>query len=185
MRRFFRFAVVGIILSVVASNFGCQGRLISEGLGVVTGASGKAVDLSRPSGLEKYQGLKLEPITTSSGLKTPPELPSLLSEELLKAAANKGLTPDGKPALILTAEILNFESAGAVDTAIGPLEEVILRAQLTDAQSKDVLGVANLIGRATSTSSGGPKHLSEGAGKALTKWLKEGGITKGEQKGKE
>lgn len=173
------FGVLALLISGL--NLGCMGRLIGEGVGAATGASGKVVGLSTPRGLEKYRGLKVDSLTVSPGLKAPGNLSSLVREQFLKAAAKKELKPGGTPCLVLSGEIYNYESAGAVDTAIGPLEEVIIRATLKDEQSGQVLGVANLIGRAKSTTAGGEKNLSEGAGKALAKWLKEGGITKGDE----
>jgi hypothetical protein len=155
---------------------GCASRLIGEGMGAVTGASGKVVNMSAPGRLATYKGLRIETIKMVPGLKAPRELQTLLLEEFTKAAAKAGLTPSGTPGLVLAAEVVNYESASAADTAIGPLEEIIIRAQLTDSQSKEVLASANLIGRAKSVTAGGPKHLSEGAAKALSKWLKEGGL---------
>ncbi len=63
-----------------------------------------------------------------------------------------------------------------VDTALGPLEEAVVRATLTDAQSGNVVAETNLIGRSKATSSRGAAHLSAAVGKALDKWLKEGGL---------
>ena len=168
-------AVLGISL-VAGSNMGCMSRAISEGLGVVTGASGKVVNIQQPQQLQKYRGFKVESITVTPGLKTPPNIASLVREEFTKVGADKKLTSDGKPCLQVSGEITNYETADAVDTAIGPLEECILRAKLMDAETQQLLAVANLVSRAKSTSAGGEKHLSEGIGKALSKWLKAGGI---------
>jgi len=163
-------------------NGGCMSRAISEGIGVVTGASGKVVDIVRPTLLVHYRGLKIESITVTPGLKTPANLTSLIRENLEKVATKKKLTQDGRPQLLLSGEVINYETADTVDTAIGPIEECILRAKLTDAESGEVLTVVNLVSRAKSTSASGAKHLSEGIGKALSKWLKEGGITSDEER---
>lgn len=174
------------VLCVGLGSAGCTGRLIGEGLGAAMGASGKVVDLKppQPGSLSAYKGFRIESIRVSDGLKAPANLPELLRTELMNAAAKKGLTPGGTPGLVLSGEVLNYESAGAVDTAIGPLEEVILRATLIDAETKEVLASGNLIGRAKSTTASGAKNLSEGAGKALKKWLKAGGIEKDEDEEK-
>jgi len=177
-----------IVLGAVAlwgglSVFGCAGRLVGEGIGAVRGASGKFVALSASPALTRYKGMKIESVTVTSGLQTPADLPSMLREEFAKAARKAGLAPDGTPALVLGAEVVNYESAGIADTAIGPLEEIIVRVRLTDAESTELVAAANLIGRAKSVTAGGPKNLSEGAGKALSKWLKEGGLTDEEEEG--
>lgn len=167
-------------LFLVSLNVGCMGRIIGEGVGVVTGASGKVIPFTGPKRLTAYRGFHIESLTVTPGLKTPPALVSLVREELGRMAARKGLSGGAKPTLVFRGEIVNFESAGVVDTAIGPLEEVIVRATLADGENAEVLATANIIGRAKSTSAGGEKRLSEGVGKALGKWLKEGGIEKGE-----
>lgn len=170
--------VAGIIgVSILAgSNIGCMGRAISEGLGVVTGASGKVVHINKVQPLDAYRGFKVGSLTVTPGLKVPPGIPSLIREEFLKVAARKKLTPDGTPRLMVNGEVTNYETADVVDTAIGPLEECIVRAELRDEQTQQILAVANLVSRAKSTTAGGEKNLSEGVGKALSKWLKAGGI---------
>ncbi len=49
---------------------------------------------------------------------------------------------------------------------------------MTDAQTGETIAEGNLVGRSKATTSSGPKHLAEGVGKALDKWLKEGGLQK-------
>lgn len=174
---------------VFGSNIGCMGRAISEGVGVVTGASGKVVNIERPQQLQKYKGFKVESVTVTPGLKAPSSLGGLIQENLVKVATKKKLTSSGAPCLLVSAEVTNYETADVVDTAVGPLEECIVRAKLMDADTKQVLAVANLVARAKSTMAGGEKNLSEGIGKALSKWLKTGGISsdeeeKEDQKGK-
>ena len=180
--RAMRLAVLVSATAALATfNLGCVGRMIGEGVGVVTGASGKVVHLQGPGSLEKYKGLQVESITVSPGLKAPSGLSSMVRTELLKTAAKKGLAPTSTPCLSLTGEIINYESADAVDTAIGPLEELMIRAKLTDAGTKEVLAEANLVARAKSTTAGGEKNLSEATGKALSKWLRKGGLKKGDE----
>jgi hypothetical protein len=161
---------------MLGMNAGCMSRAISEGIGVVTGASGKVVNIAPAKELQQYKGLKVDALTVTPGLKVPPGIPRLIGEEFVKVAAKKKLTPDGRPGLLVRGEVTNYETADAVDTAIGPLEECIVRAQLVDAETDKVLAVANLVSRAKSTTAGGEKNLSEGIGKALSKWLKAGGL---------
>jgi hypothetical protein len=110
----------------------------------------------------------------------PAEVPAMIRQHFNEVAAKKNLKPSGAPALKLVGEVIHYESAGAVDTAMGPLEEVIVRTKLIDADSGQLLTEANLIGRAKSTTAGGSKNLSEGAGKAFKKWLKECGLKGGD-----
>ncbi len=157
---------------------GCVGRLISEGAGVALGARGKVVDVTAVSSqsLRAYRGIRFEPITVSRGLKTPPRIAALVRSEFSRRVAEEfDFDSQREPTLVLHAEIIHYESGGAVDTAIGPLEEIILRARLIDASGGNLLAEANLIGRSKATTSSGAENLAEGAGRALEKWLKEGG----------
>lgn len=173
--------VVGLS-SLACLNIGCMGRAISEGLGTVTGASGKVVLIDKTQQLQQYRGFVVDSVTVTPGLKVPPGLTRLINEDLGKVAAKKKLTATGKPCLVLSGEVTNYETADAVDTAIGPLEECIVRAKLTDADTKETLAVANLVARAKSTTAGGEENLSEAIGKALSKWLKASGIKTEEEK---
>ncbi len=164
---------------------GCMSRAIKEGLGVATGASGKVVEVQKTTDLSKYKGFKVESLTAAPGLNMPSEVPAMVRQYFNEAAMKRGLTGSGTPALRLAGEIIHFESVGVVDTAIGPLEEVIVRTRLMDADGGQVLTEANLIGRAKSTTAGGAKNLSEGAGKALSKWLKECGLKADEDEDKD
>lgn len=179
---------VTMMLALAALGIGCTGcmsRMISEGAGAATGASGKMVSSEMTPDLTKYKGLAIETISVAPGLQAPAEMPSLLQTSLANAGAKMGLQPEGTPSLKLSGQIAHYETAGTVDTAIGPLAEVIVRMKMIDAQSNKVIGQANLIGRSKATSSSSPKNLADGVGKALDKWLKEGGLKKAEEKNKE
>jgi hypothetical protein len=172
---------LGLVVMLVGVTAGCVGRAIREGVGVVTGASGKVVDISPPPQLTQYKGLRIEPITVSQRLLLPQQMPELVRAELIERTHRAGLSSDGRPGLVLTGEIIHYEGAGAVDTAFGPLYEVIIRSKLTDAESGRVLCEANLIGRSKATSASSPEDLAEGAGKALRKWLKQCGLVTEEE----
>jgi hypothetical protein len=167
--------IVGLS-SLACLNVGCMGRAISEGLGVVTGASGKAVQIEKPQTLKQYRGFKVDTVTVTPGLKVPPGLAGLIRQNLDKVAAKKKLTATGTPCLVFSGEVTNYETADVVDTAVGPLEECIVRAKLVDANTKETIAVANLVARAKSTTAGGEENLSEAIGKGLSKWLKAGGL---------
>jgi hypothetical protein len=180
--------VVAMTLAVIALSIGCTGcmsRMIKEGMGAATGASGKVVGSDGIPDLTRYKALRIEPITTATGLQVPAQMASLLQADLAATASNRRLATEGEPVLRLSGQIVHYETGGAADTAIGPLEEVILRTTLTDAQTGQVLAQANLIGRSKATSSSGPKNLSEGVAKALDRWLKDGGLKKAGEKEKD
>lgn len=162
---------------------GCMGRIFSEGIGAATGASGRVVENGTTPDLTKYKSLRIEPITVAAGSQTPADMPDMVQADFEAATRFRGLTPEEKPGLKLVGEIIHYETSRTVDTAIGPLEEVIVRVQLIDAHTGKVVAEANLVGRSKATSSSGPKHVSEGAGKALGKWLAAGGLKKEKDKG--
>ncbi len=158
--------------------FGCMGRLISEGMGSARGASGKVVDMGVARDLTKYKSLRVESISVSPGLQTPADMLAMVGTDLAAAAEESGLKPEGEPGLKLSGEIIHYETGGTIDTAIGPLEEVVVRTKLIDVQSGTIVAEANLIGRSKATSSSGAKNLSAGVGEALDKWLKDRGLKK-------
>ena len=155
---------------------GCIGRLFKEGMGGVRGASGKVVETGTTPDLTKYKSLRIESITIASGSQTPVEMPDMIQADLKAVAQKRGLTPEGKPGLRLSGMIIQYETSSTVDTATGPLSEVIVRAKLIDTQSGDIVAEANLIGRSKASSSSNVKDLSAGVGKALDQWLKGGGL---------
>ena len=182
MSKFLVISLTAVALSL--ANIGCMGRLVSEGMGTVTGASGSFVEVQKVKDLSKYKGFKIEAITAAPGLKLPADTIALVRQNFNEAAAKRDLRPSGMPALKLAGEIVHYESGGIVDKAIGPLQEVIVRTRLMDAATGEVLTEANLVGRSKATTSSGVKNLAEGAGKGLKKWLKECGL-KGEEEKEE
>ncbi len=176
---------VTMMLAVLALSIlctGCTSRLIGEGMGAARGASGKLVTVAMAPDLSPYKGIRVERISVAPDLAVPADMPGLIQTDMTAVAAGRGLTPEGQPALTLSGEIVHYETAGTVDTAIGPLAEVIVRAKLVNAQSGSVVALANLVGRSKATMSSSPKDLSAGVGKALDKWLKEGGLKKASEK---
>lgn len=167
-------------LTVTIACTGCVGRMIKEGMGAATGASGKVVDGGPLPDLSHYRAVTVEPVTVATDIRVPPEMSQLVQAELTSAAVDRGLALSGQPALTISGEIIHYETAGMVDTAIGPLAEVIVRTRLTDAGTGKIVGTANLIGRSKATVSSGAEDLADGVGKALSKWLKEAGIDKPE-----
>ena len=169
---------VAVALFVCTANVGCVGRIIREGAGAAMGASGKVVELHTPSSLANYRGLTVESITVAQGLRVPDDITALVRQSYADAAKDLVLTPGGSPALAVSGEIIHYETGGTASKAIGPLQEIIIRTQLIDAGSKQSLGEANLIGRSKALTSSGSHNLTEGAGKALSKWLGDSGVKK-------
>jgi len=162
--------------------FGCMGRFLSEGMGAARGASGKLVEIRKTPDLSRYTGLRVEQITVAQGLRAPSDMPSMIRKDLAATAEKKGLSPDGQPGLTLSGQIVHYEPSSTTDKAIGPLEEVVVRARLIDAQSGNLVAEANLVGRSKAISSSGTKSVSAGVAKAMNQWLKQGGLRKDGEK---
>jgi len=172
--------VVTTMLTAAALSLLCLGcgRMFAEGMGAAKGASGKVVEIGTTPDLTKYKGMRIEVITVAQGSQAPAGMPAMIRADLAAAAEKRGLRPEGMPGLRLFGEIVHYEASSTVDTAIGPLEQVVVRTKLTDAQSGAVVAEANLIGRSKASSSSGAVKVSAGVGEALEKWLEDGGLKK-------
>ena len=171
--------MVTIMLTVVLVGilcFGCMGRFFSEGMGAARGASGKLIEIRKTPDLSRYTGLRIDRITVAQGLQAPADMPSAIEKDLAATAEKRGLTPEGQPGLTLSGEIVHYEPSSTTDKAIGPLEEVVVRIKLIDAQSGNLIAEANLVGRSKAISSSGTKNVSAGVAKAMNQWLKQGGL---------
>lgn len=170
-----RLAII-VVLLVCALQAGCMSRARREVVGAVRGASGKVVVLESPPSLAPFRGISVDSIQVAAGLEVPIEIPEMVRQAYLDTGADLGLSAGGSPTLQVSGEIIHYETAGTIDHAIGPLEEIILRTRLRESGSEQVLGKANLVGRSKTTTTSGRHNLAKGAGKALKKWLKKSGL---------
>lgn len=161
---------------------GCTGRMIKEGMGVARGASGKVITSRITPDLTRYRGIRVEPIGVAPGLDVPAEMVSLVRKDVGSAAAMRNLMPEAEPALMFSGQIVHYEEAGTIDSAIGPLAETVMHVKLIDVQTGTVIAQANLVGRSKATVTSNPKSLAGGIGKAVDKWLKDGGLKKVDDK---
>ncbi len=167
-----------LVVAVLALGSGCVSRLAKEGLGVATGAKGiytpiQAVSANkgvRPLGL--YQRFELGEITDDFGGKVPGSLLMHCRGEFENELIAKRLpnVPGGKT-LLIRGRIIHYEDAGMLGHALSPLEEVIARIELVDKDSGKVIGVANCIGRTTTSLNAGVAKKGEGLAKAIVSWL--------------
>jgi len=172
--------VVKTVLAAAAMSLLCLGcgRMFSEGMGAAKGASGRVVEIGMTPDLTKYKGMHIEMITVAHGSEAPAGMPDMIRADLAGSAAKWGLRPEGTPGLKFSGEIVHYESSTTADTVTGPLEQVVVRTKLTDAQSGAVVAEANLIGRSKASSSHGAEKVSAGVAEALEKWLEDGGLKK-------
>jgi hypothetical protein len=157
---------------------GCMSRFIHEGVGTARGASGKVVESGSAQKLAEYKSLTVESVTVARSLSNLDRVAGMIRTHFESVAQKRGLSGSESPGLRLSGEITHHESADAVDTVTGPLEEVIVAATLTDAQSGQIVAQANLIGRAKATTASGDENLADGVRKALEEWLDKHSVRK-------
>ncbi len=170
--------VTSIVFLFLSITQGC-GRLISEGVGTVTGAKGTYLVLQpigegpRTAPLASYTEFELLPLEADPGVRVPlmftQNLPEKFQQCLIKEKFADGTR--GKT-LVIRGRIMHYESAGLAGEVFGPFEEVVARTELVDKQTGKVLGVANCIGRSEETVNEGPEDKAAGLAKAIVNWIK-------------
>ena len=157
---------------------GCASTIIKEGGGAVFGAKGSFMPIqpidadktARPLGA--YQRFEIGSITDDIGGRAPGGLIADLHPAFEKQLQSKKLpnTPGGKT-LVIRGRIVHYETSDMLGFALGPLEEVIVRTEFVDADTGQVLGVANCIGRTKARINAGVAKKAEGLAKAFAGWL--------------
>ena len=167
-----------ILVACAVLTQGCLGRAITEGVGTVRGAKGTYAPIKPLSQIKNepvlaaYTNFELGPIVDDIGGKTPAEFWGFLPKEFYKAMWKKKLPMQaGGKTLVIRGRVVHYESAGTLGMAIGPLEEVIVRTELVDASTGQVLAVGNCIGRTEETVNSGVEKKAEGLAKAFAAWI--------------
>jgi len=163
-----------IVLTTLAG--GCT-TAAKETVGIVRGAKGSFVQLQAGGNgsslsLGEYRRFQLGEISDAMGGKVPPSFLGHLSAEFARQLEAKHLPnqPGGKT-LLIRGRILHYEDDSLVGVMVGPVEEVVVRAEMVDADSGKVLAVANCVGRTTTRVNIGVKKKAEGLAKAIVSWI--------------
>ncbi len=172
-----RNAMVWVIVGAAVC-CGCAGRLISEGVGEVKGASGLVMPIQPtltvvdPQELADYRRFELGKIQDGIGGRLPAGFLAMLREEFGGQLVRKNLpsNPAGKT-LLVRGTIVHYEDASTMGKVISPLEEVICRTEFVDKSSGRVLAVANCIGRTNTSLNLGVRTKAEGLAKAFVGWI--------------
>ncbi len=170
-------AVTSAIVVLTLLSAGCT-TAAKEGVGIIRGAKGSFVPLQTAEGLGtslnlgEYQRFELGEISDGMGGRVPAPLFRHLSTEFQKQLEAKNLpNRAGGKALLIRGEILHYEDDNLVGAIVGPVEEVIFRAEMVDASSGRVLAVANCVGRTTTRVNLGVQKKAEGLAKAIVSWI--------------
>jgi hypothetical protein len=169
---------VALLLVVCLTAGGCTGTIIREASGAVMGAKGTFMPImplspdKQAKPLGQYRRFELGPITDDIGGKTPVGFAEYLQREF-PDEVKKARLPDQlqDKALVIRGKIIYYESASTVGYVLGPLEEVICRAEMVDKQTGRVLGVANCVGRTKAVNNSGVRTKASGLAKAFVRWI--------------
>ena len=168
-------ACLAVALVALMLTGGCF-TAAKEGLGFVTGPKGSFIPLQAVSTarsaypLAEYTRFELGEIRDDFG-RTPGELLRLLPGYFHEQLLDKGLPNRPGKTLLVRGWILHYEGEDMLGSIIGPIEQVIVRTELVDKDSSQVLGVANVIGRTTNRVNLGIEEKAEGLAKGLVAWI--------------
>ena len=156
---------------------GC-GQAVSEGAGLVMGPDGTFVTV-RPATvamtyfLADYTKFELGGFRDDTGGNVPASFLGYLPSEFSEESFDAGLPNYAGKTLILRGSILHYEGEGLIGKIIGPIEQVIVRAEMVDKDSGQVLTTANVVGRTTSRINLGVETKAEGLARGLVAWIEE------------
>ncbi|MFP4054774.1 MAG: hypothetical protein ACLFV7_13005 [Phycisphaerae bacterium] len=153
---------------------GCSSA-IKEGARAAMGGRGYVAPLSGYQGegtpLSEYQNVELGELRDSFG-GVPQEFFNAVSQHFQREVSDAELPTDpGGRTVLVRGEIIHYEGTGMVDTIVSPMGQVVVRAEMVDKGSGEVLATANLVGRIQSRLRQGPEMVAEGYARAVVKWL--------------
>ena len=179
MKRTLAMTMAALVLSV-GSTRGCVGRMVGEGMGATMGASGKAVTPGMAPDLTRYRGLRVEPIKRRTGLagtgghaRHDPGGPGGRGRGPGTGPRRRASRPQP---VRRDHPLRNGGHGGYRDRSARGSNRSRETRRCPNRQGHRP-GPTWSAGQRQTTSSG-PKNLSGGVGKALDKWLKEGGLKK-------
>ena len=162
------------VVSAAAVVPGCLSRAIKETASVATGAKGVVAEVQAPGSLAPYTTFELGQFSDGMGGQIPKDLWTYLPGKFAEHLADRklaGLT--GGKALVLRGTIVHYEGEGLAGLLWGNFEEVIARVEMVDKRTKAVMGVANCIGRSTTTARKGVENKADGLAKSLVSWIEK------------
>jgi len=166
-----------LLVAVSFQLIGCS-TVAKETFGAFRGGKGvyapihPVSDDPQANPLGEYTEFELGIFTEDFGGKTPSALMPAFRKAFDEQLMQYGLTDlSGGKTLIIRGRILHYESEDVLGIALGPVEEVVARVELVDAQTGQVLGVANCIGRTTARVNSGVGKKAEGLAKAIVGWI--------------
>jgi hypothetical protein len=162
------------VVLAAALTSGCISRAIKESASVATGAKGVLAEVQAPGSLAPYTTFELGTFTDGMGGQIPRDLWTHLPGKFAAHLADKNLAGlTGGKALVLRGTIVHYEGEGLAGLLWGDFEEVIARVEMVDKKTNAVIGVANCIGRSTTTARKGVENKADGLAKSLVSWIEK------------
>jgi hypothetical protein len=166
-----------LIVAALGSMVGC-GTAAKEGADLFLGADGtfvtiRAAQSTRSFFLADYTQFEVGGLTDDTGGNLPPYFMSDLRVKFAHELAEEALPNYAGKTLVLRGTILHYEAQELVGKIIGPIEQVIVRAEMVDKASGQVLTTANVVGRTTSRVTLGAEKKAEGLARGFVAWIKE------------
>ena len=168
-----------LVLAVIGlAGLGGCGTAIGEGAGLVMGADGTFVTIraarsARSFFLADYTQFEIGDLADDTGGNLPAYFMSNLRVKFAEELAEENLPNYAGKTLVLRGTILHYEAQELVGKLIGPIEQVIVRAEMVDKESGQVLTTANVVGRTTNRVNLGPEKKAEGLARGFVAWVKE------------
>jgi hypothetical protein len=168
-----RTAIVLALVGIVFLSGGCVSRAFKEVTGGVQQGKGRAFEAQAPSTpLGMYANIEVGTFSNSFGGVTPGDFMGLLPAQITEQLRDKKLPVGGTgKTLVITGDVIYYETAPKTGQLFGPLEEAIANVRLVDKSTGKVVGRACCIGRTNSTSSQGPASKANGLAKAIAGWI--------------
>ncbi len=169
-------AVLFAIIGLVALS-GCS-TAIGEGVGLVKGPDGTFVTVRAATStssffLSDYTQFELGNFSDDTGRNVPMSFMGHLQSVFPRVVADRDLPNYAGKTLVLRGTILHYEGEGLVGKIIGPIEQVIVRAEMVDKESGQVLTTANVVGRTTSRINLGVDKKALGLARGLVAWIQK------------
>jgi len=162
-----RVLLAGVLLATVSMAVGCRG--VSEGMGAVMGAKHSAANIQPMPKVDMIGPVTVEEFTTDVPALVPASWLASLTSATRKRVAEEDQLRAGRPVTV-SGVVIHREGSGVMGQVMGPDSEVVVR--VTVREGGKVLGVANVIGRARSSTSSSEGDLSDAVGKGVVEFLK-------------
>ncbi len=162
-----RILMAGVLLAAVSTAVGCRG--VSEGVGLVAGAKYSAANIQPMPKMDTIGPVTVEEFTTDVPALVPADWLASLTNATRARVYSDDRLKAGRPVTV-SGVVIHREGAGVMGQVMGPDSEAVVRVTVRDGNT--VLGVANVIGRARSSTSSSQTDLSDAVGKGVVDFLK-------------